>query len=782
MSITNLVGQTLGGRYQIQSLIGQGGMASVYKAYDPNLHRAVAIKVIHPHLSNNPEFFRRFEEEATAVAHLRHPNIVQMYDFNHDGELYFMVMEYVMGETLQTRLKRLNEAKRRLSNKEVITFTADICDAAHYAHQRGMIHRDIKPANIMLDVNGKAILMDFGIARMLGASQHTATGAVLGTAMYMSPEQIQGLQTDARADIYSIGITLFEMLSGKPPFEADSAMTLMMMHLNDPVPDLSELFPNTPPELVAITNKALAKKRDERYQSANEMADALRKLPDQPQKAPAVVPVQSQPVLISPEATLVEAAVLKDSGETMIEAPGAATPAKEISKPAAPKFEPTPAQPQYQSTLVEQAVQPVIKHIATPAAEVVPEKKPIEPKRSKAWIPILVVLLLVILGGGGYFAYTNFFSGGGLNSAVPTPTVEAIAQLPVIVTTEASLAVTPTLQPAPTETEVPITTPTESPTATPAPVVIGGADKIAFISGENIWVANLDGSELTQLTQNNTEKTYLRWLPDGGGLSYISGKCIEMVLLTGEISQITCFNNSDKLEAFEVSPDGKQVVIGLDSQVYLVPFDLENLSKAYSHDSLSAQATCENLAPYTRNSARFARWSKDSKQWAVVAQVPYNGVRADIVAVFPIDTCYPDTYAAFEVQFPPPHFTYPGYEKLPSIQDLGFDGNSIFAFHGITRNDGFGDLHLFNMDTFKFSESVNPINNTCCYRDAEFSPDGSYLVFAFQDISLGQASTTKLYYIPFGSIGTGEKYEPLPLPEITDPKERPQPRLRPTIP
>ena len=119
-------------------------------------------------------------------------------------------------------------------------------------------------------------------------------------------------------------------------------------------------------------------------------------------------------------------------------------------------------------------------------------------------------------------------------------------------------------------------------------------------------------------------------------------------------------NNADKLEAFEVSPDGKQVVIGLDSQVYLVPFDLGNLSKAYSHDSLSAQATCPNLAPYTRNSARYVRWSDDSKTWAVVVQVPYNGMRADVVAVFPVDACYPDNYAAFEVQFPPPHFTYPG--------------------------------------------------------------------------------------------------------------------------
>jgi serine/threonine-protein kinase len=752
MDSTDLVGKTLGGRYKIQSLIGQGGMASVYKAYDQNLQRSVAIKVIHPHLSNNPEFFRRFEEEATAVARLRHPNIVQMYDFHHDEDLYYMVMEFVMGETLQTRLKRLNTSKRRLGIEEAIAFTAEICDAAFYAHQRGMIHRDIKPANIMLDVNGSAILMDFGIARMVDASQHTASGTVLGTAMYMSPEQIQGLQIDAKADIYSIGITLFEMLSGRPPFEADSAMTLMMMHMNDPVPDLQELHPGTPPDLVAITNKALAKNRDERYQSTNEMATALRQLPDQPQTTPAVV---STP---SPEDTLIEAAVVKGAGETIIE-------------PAAP-VEPPAAQAQDQQTLVEQAVQP-IPPTATPTAEAFPEQVSAEGKKSKAWIPILLVVLVLILGGGGYFAYTNFFAGG----ATPAPTTEPIAAVQITETPEPTLEATPTAQAA--ETEMPSPTPTEAPTATPAPLVIGGADKIAYVAEKDVWVANLDGTELTQLTQNASEKTYLRWLPDGGGLSYISGKCVESVSLSGEVSQIACFNNADKLEGFEVSPDGTQVVIGLNSQVYLVPFDLELLSTAYSQDSLSALATCENLAPYTRNSARYVRWSKDSKRWAVVAQVPLQGIRADIVAVFPVDPCLPDGYASFEIQFPPPHFTYPGYDSNPSIQDLGFDGSSLFALHGITRNAGFGDLHFFNMDSFNFREKANPVNNSCCYRDAEFSPDGSYLVFAYQDIGLGSASTTRLYYIPFGSIGTGQSYEPLPLPEITDPKESPQPVLRP---
>jgi tRNA A-37 threonylcarbamoyl transferase component Bud32 len=762
MSSSDLIGKTLGGRYQIQSMIGEGGMASVYKAHDPHLQRSVAIKVIHQHLSNKPEFFRRFEEEATAVAKFRHPNIVQMYDFAHDEDLYYMVMEFVLGETLQTRLKRSNAANRRLEVIDVISYAAEICEAAFYAHERGVIHRDIKPANIMLDVDGRAILMDFGIARMVDASQHTATGTVLGTAMYMPPEQIQGLQIDARADIYSIGITIFEMLSGKPPFEADSAMTLMMMHLNDPVPDLHKLHPDIPAGLMEITDKALAKNRDERYQSASEMAAALRSLQDQLQ---AAAPVGSESAQPSADATFIEAPVVANADATMIEAPGAANPAQEAA--VAPE-------PQSQQTRIEPAVQPV-QAATVPGAAAFPESMPAEGKKSRTWIPVLLVVLVLVLGGGGYFAYTNFFAG-----AAPAPTEQPFAVVQITDTPEPTLEPTPTIQT--TEPELPSPTPTEAPTATPAPLVIGGADKIAYFSENNVWVANLDGTELTQLTDDGSAKTYLRWLPDGGGLSFISGKCIESVSLAGEVSQIACFNNSERLEGFEVSPDGQQVVIGLDSQVYQVPFDLENLSTANSHDSLAALATCENLAPYTRNSARYARWSKDSKKWAVVAQVPYQGIRADIVAVFPVDQCFPDGYASFEVQFPPPHFTFSGYDKNPSIQDLGFDGESLFALHGITRNGGFGDLHLFNLDSFRFTEKANPVNGTCCYRDAQFSPDGTHLVFAYQDIGLGSASTTMLYYVPFGSIGTGEGYEPLPLPEITDPKESPQPVLRPFTP
>ena len=278
MSRPSWIGYTLGGRYKIEELLGQGGMSAVYKANDPNLRRIVAVKIIHAHLSTDPGFVLRFEEEAAAVAQLRHPNIIQVFDFNHEAETYYMVLEFIPGETLQTRLKRMSQTGRMFDLVEALEIIASICDAVDYAHKKGLIHRDIKPANVMLNVQGQAILMDFGIAKIAGGQTHTATGAVIGTAMYMSPEQIRADALDGRSDIYSLGVMLFEMLNGRPPFQADSAMTLMMMHLHDPVPDLGQLRQGIPADLVAIVNKALAKLPQDRFQSAAEMAVALRKV------------------------------------------------------------------------------------------------------------------------------------------------------------------------------------------------------------------------------------------------------------------------------------------------------------------------------------------------------------------------------------------------------------------------------------------------------------------------------------------------------------------------
>lgn len=272
------IGRTLSGRYRIDGMLGQGGMSAVYKALDPNLRRIVAIKLIHEHLSTDPSFVQRFESEAAAVASLRHPNIIQVFDFNNDDGVYYMVLEFISGETLQDRMKRLAGGEQQLSLEEAIKFTINISDAVGYAHQHGMVHRDIKPANIMLDLDGQAILMDFGIVKILGGESHTSTGAVVGTARYMPPEIIRGEAADHRSDIYSLGITLYEMLSGRPPFVADSAMTLMMMHLNNRVPDVRDFRDGIQLEFVSILEKCLAKDREDRYQSATELSADLRRV------------------------------------------------------------------------------------------------------------------------------------------------------------------------------------------------------------------------------------------------------------------------------------------------------------------------------------------------------------------------------------------------------------------------------------------------------------------------------------------------------------------------
>ena len=300
---TDWIGYSIGGRYRIDEYIAQGGMSTVYKATDHNLQRPVAIKLIHPHLSRDEQFVRRFELEAAAVAQLRHPNIIQVYDFDHDDDLYYMVMEFVPGETLRDRLEMFKEAKRLMSLEETIQIMATTTDAVGYAHEQHMIHRDLKPANVMLNPKGQPILMDFGVAKMVGTAQHTATGAVLGTAKYMSPEQARGDNPDARTDIYSLGIMLYEMVTGAPPFDDKSTVVLLMKHVSEPLPDIRQIKPDTPEAIVSIIEKAAAKKRDERFQTASEMVKALRAaltLQTAPPKITATIP-QNQAELATEE-------------------------------------------------------------------------------------------------------------------------------------------------------------------------------------------------------------------------------------------------------------------------------------------------------------------------------------------------------------------------------------------------------------------------------------------------------------------------------------------------
>jgi len=282
MASSSLEGQTLG-RYRVLEPLGHGGMARVYRAYHPQLDRYVAIKVLRPDLVDEEEFLLRFRREAQSVAALRHANIVQVFDFDLQGDVYYMVMELLEGDTLKTRLNDYRARDRQMELGEVVRILLDVLDGLAYAHNEGMIHRDIKPANILLTKRGGAVIADFGIARIVGGTRHTMSGALMGTLSYMAPEQGLEGHSDVRSDIYSLGIVLYEMLTQRTPFDADTPLAVLMKHLNDPLPLPRQIEPEIPELLERIVLKALAKRPEDRYQSAEEMAKSLRKAAEEVQ-------------------------------------------------------------------------------------------------------------------------------------------------------------------------------------------------------------------------------------------------------------------------------------------------------------------------------------------------------------------------------------------------------------------------------------------------------------------------------------------------------------------
>ncbi|MBN1428365.1 MAG: serine/threonine protein kinase [Anaerolineae bacterium] len=277
MTPVSLEGKTLG-KYRILEPLGRGGMAQVYRAYHPQLDRYVAIKVLRSDLMQEEEFLGRFKREAKAVAALRHPNIVQVFDFDFDVEddLYYMVMELMEGDTLRAYLSSCRARGRQFDPGEMVRILLDVLQGLAYAHHEGIVHRDIKPANILLTRSGQAVVSDFGIAQIVGGTQYTASGALMGTFSYMSPEQGLEGRADVRSDIYSLGIVLYEMLTGRPPFDADTPLAILMKHLNDPLPLPRSIDPAIPEAFERVVLKALAKRPESRYQNATEMIEALQ--------------------------------------------------------------------------------------------------------------------------------------------------------------------------------------------------------------------------------------------------------------------------------------------------------------------------------------------------------------------------------------------------------------------------------------------------------------------------------------------------------------------------
>ena len=265
-----LAGSSLG-RYRVIELIGRGGMASVFRAHDPDLNRYVAIKVLPSYEVQEPTFADRFRQEAQAVAGLNHPNIIQVYDFGEDKGFIYIVMAHVTGGTLQDRL-----GGRRLPLDETLELIGPVGEALEYAHGEGVIHRDVKPANVLLDDSGKPILSDFGLARMLaGSAALTRANATVGTPEYMAPEQALGKSADQRSDLYALGIIIYQMLLGEVPFRGETPPETLLAHVHRPVPLPSSVDPDIDPLLEANLVRALAKNPEDRHQSPTELMEAL---------------------------------------------------------------------------------------------------------------------------------------------------------------------------------------------------------------------------------------------------------------------------------------------------------------------------------------------------------------------------------------------------------------------------------------------------------------------------------------------------------------------------
>lgn len=259
------------GTYRIISSFGEGGMATVYKAYQASMDRHVALKVLPRFHSADPEFLGRFEQEAKALAELQHPHILPVYDFGESEGYTYFVMPLMRVGNLAELL-----GDRQLPLEKIHQIISQVGSALEFAHSRGFIHRDVKPSNILLDESGNCTLMDFGIAKIIeGSKEFTRTGGILGTPVYMSPEQGSGQKIDSKSDIYSLGIILYEMVTGRPPFDAETPVAVIFKHVHDPLPPPSSFKSDLSDEVESVILKSLAKNPEDRYKNVREMVDAL---------------------------------------------------------------------------------------------------------------------------------------------------------------------------------------------------------------------------------------------------------------------------------------------------------------------------------------------------------------------------------------------------------------------------------------------------------------------------------------------------------------------------
>lgn len=404
----------------------------------------------------------------------------------------------------------------------------------------------------------------------------------------------------------------------------------------------------------------------------------------------------------------------------------------------------------------------------TPATPSMPKKK------SKAgWVIGGILLLAAMLGLGlGWFG-----------KQTPASTATGRAPSPTTRVAPSATAKKPAGSPLPSPT------PPIPPTAAASPIsesktsalpVIGGADKVAFVANREVWMMNVDGSDLVQLTTDHAEKSKLQWLPNGKTLIYVVGKCIQTVDVEEKtVDMIACFDQAEYFDALELSPNGKKLAISLNRELFIIPFDLQKLRGARTRFDLLNMGGCF----YDEESVKDVRWSSDEDKLAVNFLGIAGNTRIDLIRIMDISNCEAENAPPplRLDEFPAERFTMSGYNsRSPFIPDFDWDGNDLFLMNTAKRNDGYGYLYTYNTRTHKALQ-LDPVGtSTCCYRDARWSPDGSHFMVAYQDIALGAETQIEFYYILYGTLGSGITYTPLPMPEgfFSNQKEKPQFALR----
>ena len=398
-----------------------------------------------------------------------------------------------------------------------------------------------------------------------------------------------------------------------------------------------------------------------------------------------------------------------------------------------------------------------------------------EKKSFNAMAVVIPVVALAAIAGGFFL-----FNGVNRPSATDAPAASTSTSAPVTETSEPTAEATEAvILPVETATETPPPAATETVALLPS---FGGADRLAFVANNEIWVMNMDGSELEQLTNDGGTKNDLQFLDDET-LIFISGKTIKYVNInTGAEDILTSFPTASSLNAFRVSHDGKQVMIALNNELFVVPFDFEQMKNVQKKSDLLALDSC--IRPEGGRSSSQVRetlWSADDKlvAWLFKGVDAGNAsLQAEQVSILDITACTPAAIDQLD-NFPALRFPVEGYQDR-TIPDIDWDGNDLFVFNTNRRNNGWGELYIYDWMRHK-AYHIKPIGGACCYRDARWSPDGTYLFFAFQDFGLGANAPTFFYYIPYGEISAGSTFTPIQIPEgfFKNPKEAPQPALRP---